>query len=172
MPRKSLNLSLLTLYFWQLQSALTKLKNLDLEGNPVCDTAEYSRDSIFEMIPSLEVLDMMTKDGEEFLSDMEDGDEYGAEEAGEEELSEGEELAMLEAQLSEKQKQKLKAAGVTIQDYLAGNGPDLTDEYGDEEGEDDHDGDADGDGDHDDVDDDDDDEEESEGGYGQKRAKQ
>ena len=69
----------------------------------MCDTAEYSRDSIFEMIPSLEVLDMMTKEGEEFLSDMEDGDEYGAEEAGEEELSEGEELAMLEAQLSEKQ---------------------------------------------------------------------
>ena len=55
---------------------------------------------------------------------------------------------------------------------MAGNGPDLTDEYGDEEGEDDLDGDADGDGDHDDVDDDDDDEEESEGGYGQKRAKQ
>jgi hypothetical protein len=33
------------------------------------------------MIPSLEVLDTMTKDGEEFLSDMDDGDDYGAEEA-------------------------------------------------------------------------------------------
>ena len=54
------------------------------------------------MIPSLEVLDTMTKDGEEFLSDMDDGDDYGAEEAGEEELSENEEIAMLEAQLSEK----------------------------------------------------------------------
>jgi hypothetical protein len=118
------------------------------------------------MIPSLEVLDTMTKDGEEFLSDMDDGDDYGAEEAGEEELSENEEIAMLEAQLSEKQKQKLKAAGVTIQDYLAGNGPDLTDEYGDEEGEDDLDGDADADGDQDGDDDGEDDEEESEGGYG------
>ena len=46
------------------------------------------------MIPSLEVLDTMTKDGEEFLSDMDDGDDYGAEEAGEEELSENEEIAM------------------------------------------------------------------------------
>jgi len=46
------------------------------------------------MIPSLEVLDMMTKDGEEFLSDMEE--DYGAE-GGEDEISEGEELALLEA---------------------------------------------------------------------------
>ena len=28
---------------------------MDLVGNPVCDTEEYKRDAIFEMIPSLEV---------------------------------------------------------------------------------------------------------------------
>ena len=108
----------------------------------MCETAEYKRDDIFEMIPSLEVLDMKMKDGEEFVSDL--SDDYGAE-GGEDELDEDEELALLEEQLSEKQKQKLKDAGVTIKDYLQGNGPDLTDEFDDEEeGEEDLDGDEDG----------------------------
>ena len=86
---------------------------------------------------------MITKDGNEFVSDM-DEDDYGLE-GGEDEIDEEQEIAMLEAQLSDKQKKKLADAGVTIQDYLAGNGPDLTDEdgdYGDEEGEEDVDGDA------------------------------
>lgn len=136
---------------------MTNLKNLDLEGNPVCDTEEYKREAIFEMIPSLEVLDMMTKDGEEFVSDMED--DYGAE-GGEDELSEGEELRLLEAQLTDKQKQKLKDAGVSIEDYLAGKGPDLTDEYDDEEeGEEDQEGEEAGEG-------------EASGADGEKRAKQ
>ena len=34
---------------------MTNLKNLDLKGNPVCETEEYKMDAIFEMIPSLEV---------------------------------------------------------------------------------------------------------------------
>lgn len=45
------------------------------------------------------------------------------------------EAAELENQLSDKQKAKLMDAGITIKDYLAGNGPDLSDDYGDEEGE-------------------------------------
>lgn len=75
---------------------------------------------------------MVTKDGDEFVSDLED---YGVEE-GEEELDDDfeAEAALLEQQLSAKQKAKLAEAGVSIKDYLAGNGPDLTDEdYDDEE---------------------------------------
>ena len=34
---------------------MSKLKNLDLEGNPVQDTPEYKPEDIFTMIPSLEV---------------------------------------------------------------------------------------------------------------------
>lgn len=78
---------------------MTQLKNLDLEGNPVCSTDEYKRESIFEMIPSLEVLDMVTKDGEDFVSDLDD--EYGFE-GGEDEMSETEQIALLEAQMSDK----------------------------------------------------------------------
>ena len=89
---------------------------------------------------------MITKDGDEFVSDLED---YGLEEGGEDEID-GEDLeadaALLEQQLSDKQKAKLAAAGVTIKDYLAGNGPDLSeedDDYDDEEqGEEDLEGDG------------------------------
>lgn len=114
---------------------MSKLKNLDLEGNPVQDTPEYKPEDIFTMIPSLEVLDMKTKDGEDALDSAEDDeDEYGEE--GEDEMDEAERVALLEEHLTDKQKAKLTAAGVTIQDYLAGNGPDLTDEDVDEEDED------------------------------------
>ena len=54
-------------------------------------------------------------------------------------MEEAERIALLEEHLSDKQKAKLEAAGVSIADYLAGNGPDLTDE----EEEDDEDGDND-----------------------------
>lgn len=121
--------------------ALTSLTNLDLEGNPVCEKDDYDREKIFEMLPSLEVLDMVTKDGEDFQSELED---YGLEEGGEDEIDVDDfeaDAALLEQQLSETQKSKLAAAGITIKDYLAGNGPDLTEEeYGDEEGEEDVDG--------------------------------
>lgn len=69
---------------------------MDLVGNPVCDTEEYKRDAIFEMIPSLEVLDMQTKEGEDFFSEGEDDDEYG-DEGGEDELDEEENYALIEA---------------------------------------------------------------------------
>jgi len=50
------------------------------------------------LIPSLEVLDMQTKDGEDFFSEDgdEDDDEYG-DEGGEDELDEEENLAQIEA---------------------------------------------------------------------------
>ena len=126
------------------------------------DTPEWKSEDVFAMLPSLMALNMKTKDGEDIYSDIDD-DDYG-DEGGEDELDEEEELALLEAQLSDKQKAKLKEHGVSIQEYLAGNGPELTDEDGDdEEGEDDLDGDdddeAEGEGDEDGVD-------------GEKRAKQ
>lgn len=49
---------------------------------------------------------------------------------------------------------------MSIADYLAGNGPELTDEYDDEEGEDDQEGDG------------DEDNEDPEAANGEKRAKQ
>ena len=77
---------------------------------------------------------MKTKDGEDALDSAEDDDEddYGLEE-GEAEMDEEERVALLEEHLTDKQKAKLEAAGVSIADYLAGNGPDLTDEDGDED---------------------------------------
>ena len=90
---------------------------------------------------------MKTKDGEDALdSEEEDDDEeedYGAEgEQGEDEMEEHERIALLEEHLTDKQKAKLEAAGVTIADYLAGNGPDLSSE---EEVEDEEQQDPDGD---------------------------
>lgn len=68
---------------------LSKLKRLDLVGNPVCDSDDYKRDAIYESIPSLEVLDMLDKEGEEvFSGEDSEIEDYGNEEYGEEEISE------------------------------------------------------------------------------------
>ena len=78
---------------------------------------------------------MKTKDGEDALDsadDDEDEEDYGAEQ-GEDEMDEQERIALLEEHLTDKQKAKLEAAGVTISDYLAGNGPDLSDDDDDDE---------------------------------------
>lgn len=148
----------------QCLSSLTKLKNLDLEGNPVQDTEEYKAADIFTMIPSLEVLDMKTKDGEDALDSAEDDDDYG-DEGGEDEMGEmdeAERVALLEEHLTEKQKAKLQAAGVSISDYLAGNGPDLTDEDDDGDYDEEEDGEAEGEG----------DDAEADGVDGEKRTKE
>lgn len=112
---------------------------------------------------------MKTKDGEDALDSDEDEDEedYGAEE-GEIEMDEEERVALLEEHLTDKQKAKLEAAGVSIADYLAGNGPDLTDDDGEDE---------DGDGEYGDEEEgegegDDEAENGPEGEEGEKRAKQ
>jgi len=108
----------------------------------VQDTPEYKPEDIFTMIPSLEVLDMKTKEGEDAEDSEDEDDEYGGEE-GEDEMDEAERVALLEEHLTDKQKAKLQAAGVTIQDYLAGNGPDLTDEDIDDDYDDEEEGEAD-----------------------------
>lgn len=71
-----------------------------MEGNPVQETEEYKPEDIFTMIPSLEVLDMKTKDGEDALDSAEEEDDYGEE--GEEEMDEAERVALLEEQLTDK----------------------------------------------------------------------
>lgn len=73
----------------------------------------------------MQVLDMKTQDGEELFSD--DDDDYDIElgEGGEDELDE---IAMMADQLTEKQKKKLEERGISIEEYLAGDGPDLSDD--------------------------------------------
>lgn len=107
----------------QCLSEMTKLVNLDLDGNPCCQTEEYKREAIFAMIPSLEVLDMKTKEGEDYFSqDDSDGEGFEFEE-GEDEMDE--QVAMLEAKLTDEQKKQLADAGVTLEQYLHGEGPEL-----------------------------------------------
>jgi len=97
---------------------------------------------------------MVTKDGEDFQSEMEDYGEEGEDEFDPDDFEA--DAVLLEAQLSDKQKAKLATAGITIKDYLAGNGPDLTEEDYGEEGEEDIDG----------------EEGEEEGANGEKRARE
>ena len=76
---------------------------MDLAGNPVCETEEYKRDAIYAMIPSLEILDMKTKDDEDYFSpDDSDDDGLGDFEGGEDEIEEN--VALLEAKLTDEQK--------------------------------------------------------------------
>ena len=99
------------------------------------------------MLPSLEVLDMKTKDGEDYEDESDgDEDEFDLEEGGEDEMEEH--VAQLEAKLTDEQKKKLEDAGVTLEQYLNGEGPELGiefDDEDDEEGEEDAYGDEEGD---------------------------
>ena len=81
---------------------------------------------------------MKTKDGEDAQDSEDDEEDDFAGEQGEDEMDEEEQLALYEEHMSAKQKAKLQAAGVSIADYLKGNGPELTDEEedGDEDEED------------------------------------
>ena len=64
--------------------SLKTLKNLDLEKNPVTKLSDY-KSKLFEMLPSLQVLDNHNRRGELVFSD--DEDDFGAE-GGEDEYSE------------------------------------------------------------------------------------
>jgi hypothetical protein len=61
---------------------LKNLKNLDLVGNPYAEVPGY-RERVLEFLPDLVVLDNITRDGEEYISEDEDEEEYGEEEEGE-----------------------------------------------------------------------------------------
>jgi acidic leucine-rich nuclear phosphoprotein 32 family member A/C/D len=59
---------------------LSGLQSLDLNLNPISEKDSYDK-KVFEMFPSLEILDGLNKEGDEVLS--EDDDEYGGQEEGE-----------------------------------------------------------------------------------------
>jgi len=66
---------------------------------------------------------MKTKEGEDYFSqDDSDGEGFEFEE-GEDEMDE--QVAMLEAKLTDEQKKQLADAGVTLEQYLHGEGPEL-----------------------------------------------
>lgn len=67
---------------------LKNLKNLDLVGSPFSETPNY-RERILENFPELAVLDNITRDGEEYISEDEESDGYGDEEEGEGEGDDG-----------------------------------------------------------------------------------
>ena len=105
------------------------LKNLDLENNSVQSSAGY-RDHVFKLIPSLEVLDNVDKDGNEVISEGDD-DDYGAYgEEGEDEMH---------PTLTEEQRAELERKGISVEDFLNGN-VDFDSEEGEEDFEDFEDG--------------------------------
>lgn len=74
----------------EVLKGLEDLKNLDLVGNPVTDLDGY-REKIFEIFPELVVLDNITQEGEEYISEDEEDDEYGEEEGDAPNDAEGDE---------------------------------------------------------------------------------
>lgn len=100
------------------------LKNLDLENNEVTKAEGY-KERMWKMLPALQVLDNCNQEGEEVLSEDEDYGSYG---------EEGEEEGFGDA-LTEEQLEVLKRKGISVEDFLNGEG-----DFDDEEGEDDFDG--------------------------------
>ena len=74
----------------EVLKGLADLKNLDLAGNPVADLDGY-REKVFEMFPELVVLDNQTLEGEEYISEDEEDDDYGDEEGDAPNDAEGDE---------------------------------------------------------------------------------
>ena len=69
------------------------IKKINLEGNPLVSTNEKYRDELFNLVPSLECIDRISKEGNEVDSTIyggeeeEEDEEYG-EEDGEDDISE------------------------------------------------------------------------------------
>ena len=106
-------------------TGLKSLLKLDLTGNKVCEEEDYTK-KVFEMLPSLEVLDMQDKQGE-FVESDEDDDEYGEE--GEGELDED-----LLAQLDEETKKRLREGNIAPEELEAlGLPPEMLGLFADDE---------------------------------------
>ena len=56
---------------------MSKLENINIKGNPLTEKRDYSRDKVFEIIPSLQVIDSMNKDGEEVENSSIEGEDDG-----------------------------------------------------------------------------------------------
>ena len=63
------------------------IKKINLEGNPLVSTNENYRDELFKLVPSLEVIDGINKQGNEVDSTL-----YGDEEDDDGEYEDGEEV--------------------------------------------------------------------------------
>lgn len=106
------------------------------------------------MMPNLAVLDGKDAQGEEVMSGESDEEEdYGGEEgeSDDEDFDQQEYIDKISKQLTEEQKKDLEAQGISVQQYLEGQGEDFSeedaeaDEYGsDEDGYGDQEGDEDG----------------------------
>ena len=107
---------------------------------------------------------MVNRDGEEFVSDLEDDEEGEYGEEGEFEQDDADDEKILLEQLTEKERAKILASGLSLRDYFAGEGPDFSDEEGGEEEQEE--------GDHADGDDAEDDDDAQEGVNGEKRARE
>jgi hypothetical protein len=57
---------------------MTKLEQINIKRNPLSEKSDYSRDKVFEILPSLMVVDSLNKKGEKVESSFiggEDGEE-------------------------------------------------------------------------------------------------
>ena len=113
----------------QLQ-VLTNLVQLELQDNAVAKTENY-RTAIYEMLPSVSILDMKDKDNQSFYSDeFEDMDEEGEHEQG---------LAQLIENLDPETREKFEKGELNEEDLIGLgliDGEDYSfDEAGSEEGE-------------------------------------
>ena len=89
---------------------LKALLKLDLTGNKVCEVENYT-EKVFEMLPTLEVLDCQDKEGE-FVESDDDDEDYGEE--GELDLEDD-----LLAQLDEDTKQRLRDGKMNAEELEA-----------------------------------------------------
>ena len=108
--------------------ALTHLVSLDLSMNEVCNIDGY-REKVFEMIPSLEVLDGKNKAGESVDGSEDDYGDYGEEGEAEQEM-----LQEILNNLDPETRKRFEAGEISKDEVIAlGLGD--ADDYG-EEGED------------------------------------
>ena len=108
--------------------------NLDLEGNDITKIEGYTA-KMWEMFPNLAILDGKNKEGEEIMSQESDEEgEYGGEDGeDEDDFDQQEYLDKISKQLTEEQKKELEKQGLTVEQYLEGQGEDFEDM--EEEGE-------------------------------------
>lgn len=109
------------------------LRNLDLEKNEVCKLSDYKQ-HMFQLCPTLQVLDNQNRAGELVLS--EDEDDFDGAEGGEDEF---EEMQLMNP-LNEDQMEELRMRGISVKDYMAamqgdfeGGEDDLDDEFNGDE---------------------------------------
>ena len=125
--------------------AIPNLINLDLVGNEITKIEGYTQ-KVFEMLSTLSILDGKNKEGVEIISQESDEDEeYGGEDGEEddEDFDQEEYIDKISKQLTDEQKNELKAQGISVKQYLEGQGDDFEemeeegeeDQYGSEEGD-------------------------------------